>query len=63
MGPVFQEIHRSNLTKQWDEEPRVRKNEHGKVIKPPTYSVADIAAVLAQQVANVRMRGTQTSGV
>jgi hypothetical protein len=38
------------MTKLWDEEPRVRKNEFGKVIKPPTYSEANLAPVLDEQI-------------
>jgi len=43
--PFFAEVHRSNMTKLW-QDGKVRKNELGKVIKPPTYSPADIQRVL-----------------
>jgi predicted HAD superfamily Cof-like phosphohydrolase len=43
---VFTEVHRSNMSKLWaDGKPRYR--EDGKVLKPPTYSPADVAGVLA----------------
>lgn len=42
---VTDEIHRSNMTKLWPGGD-VRKNEDGKVVKPPTYSPADLERVL-----------------
>lgn len=50
---IFNEVHRSNLTKLWDgpNGPEVRKREDGKVIKPPTYSPADIKGELVRQSA------------
>lgn len=49
LAPIFTEIHRSNMTKLWDEEPRVRRNAAGKVLKPPTYSPADLVHILERQ--------------
>lgn len=43
--PFFEEVHRSNMTKLWPGG-EVRKNAIGKVIKPPTYSPADIRSIL-----------------
>ena len=43
--PIFDEVHRSNMTKVW-EDGTVHRREDGNVIKPPTYSPADIAGVL-----------------
>ncbi|MBI5878656.1 MAG: nucleotide pyrophosphohydrolase [Chloroflexi bacterium] len=43
--PFFDEVHRSNMTKLWPGG-EVRKNALGKVIKPPTYSPADIERIL-----------------
>lgn len=48
LEPIFTEIHRSNMTKLWGGV-EVRKNEHGKVIKPPTYSPSDIKAEVHRQ--------------
>ena len=46
---VFAEVHRSNMSKLWDgptgKEARYRAD--GKVLKPPSYSQADVAGVLA----------------
>jgi predicted HAD superfamily Cof-like phosphohydrolase len=44
MGPVFQEVHRSNMSKIGG-----YKREDGKWVKPPSYSPASIAPILAQQ--------------
>jgi predicted HAD superfamily Cof-like phosphohydrolase len=46
--PVFNEIHRSNMTKVWPDG-KVYKNEYGKVIKPATYSPANIKAIVDAQ--------------
>lgn len=42
---VFEEIHRSNMTKVFPDG-TVHKREDGKVIKPDTYSPANVAGVL-----------------
>ena len=44
MEPVFQEVQRSNMSKVGG-----YKREDGKWVKPPTYSPADIAPILARQ--------------
>ena len=44
MEPVFQEVHRSNLSKVGG-----YKREDGKWVKPPTYSHADINPILEAQ--------------
>lgn len=53
---VFDEVHRSNLTKTvWSEELQrwyIEKDEFGKGIKPPTYSPADIAPIIERQIDN-----------
>lgn len=42
---VSTEVHRSNMSKLWpDGKPRYR--EDGKMLKPPTYSKADVAGIL-----------------
>lgn len=46
--PIFNEVHRSNMTKVWPDG-KVHYNEFGKVIKPETYSPARIATELAKQ--------------
>lgn len=42
---AFEEVHRSNMSKVW-EDGTVKYREDGKVLKPPTYSPADIRGVL-----------------
>ena len=44
MGPVFREVHRSNMSKIGG-----YKREDGKWIKPPTYSPAAIEPILKRQ--------------
>lgn len=44
MEPVFEEVHRSNMSKVGG-----YKREDGKWIKPPTYSPANIPPLLLQQ--------------
>jgi predicted HAD superfamily Cof-like phosphohydrolase len=44
MGPVFREVHRSNMSKVGG-----YKREDGKWVKPPTYSPAAIEPILIQQ--------------
>ncbi|MBX3304361.1 MAG: hypothetical protein KF693_19280 [Nitrospira sp.] len=48
MEPVFQEVHRSNLSKVGG-----YKRADGKWVKPPTYSPADIDPILAAQRAHL----------
>jgi predicted HAD superfamily Cof-like phosphohydrolase len=56
IGPVFEEIQRSNMSKEWKEGPRIQRSETGKVLKPPTYSPADIKPILeAQKPINYRL--------
>jgi len=45
---VFDEVHRSNMTKRWPDG-TIHKREDGKVIKPDTYSPADIEEVFSRQ--------------
>ncbi len=47
MEPIFQEVHRSNMSKIGG-----HKREDGKWVKPPTYSPADISPILTAQ--NIR---------
>jgi len=42
---AFDEVHRSNMSKVW-EDGTVKFREDGKVLKPPTYSPADIDGVV-----------------
>ncbi len=46
MGPVFREVHRSNMSKVGG-----YKREDGKWVKPATYSPAQIEPILAEQAA------------
>lgn len=48
LEPVFKEIHRSNMSKVWADG-SVKKDSYGKVIKPPTYSPANITEELSKQ--------------
>jgi predicted HAD superfamily Cof-like phosphohydrolase len=48
LDPVLAEVHRSNMTKLWPDG-TVHYREDGKVLKPPTYSPANIAGELAKQ--------------
>jgi predicted HAD superfamily Cof-like phosphohydrolase len=48
---VFNEVHRSNMTKIWPDG-TVRHREDGKVLKPPTYSKADVSGVLGLKTAS-----------
>jgi predicted HAD superfamily Cof-like phosphohydrolase len=50
LKPYFEEVHRSNMTKLWPEEPRIRYRADGKVEKPPTYSKADIKSILLKEL-------------
>jgi len=47
VDPVFAEVHRANLSKVWPDG-TIHYREDGKVLKPPTYSPADIAGLLAR---------------
>ena len=51
--PIFDEVQRSNMTKAvWDEETQSYKvilREDGKILKPESFSPADIEAVLTEQ--------------
>lgn len=48
-APVFREVNRSNMTKRWPDGSIHRRELDGKVIKPDTYSPADIAGCLMSQ--------------
>lgn len=47
--PIFDEVHRSNMTKLWPDG-TVHYNDYGKVIKPETYSPANIVKELEKQM-------------
>lgn len=53
IDPVFDEIQKSNMSKLWNgpsgHEVK-RRPEDGKILKPPTYSPADIEKVLRKQI-------------
>lgn len=55
---VFNEVQRSNMTKAvWDHETgryKVVKNEHGKVLKPETFSPANLYPIVERQINNGR---------
>ena len=48
LGKVFAEVHRSNMTKIDPETGKPIKREDGKVIKPATYSPANISPIIAK---------------
>lgn len=43
---LFNEVHRSNMTKVWADGSVRKREADGKILKPPTYSPADIEKVL-----------------
>lgn len=45
LDAVIAEVHRSNMTKVWPDG-TVHRREDGKILKPPTYSRADVVSVL-----------------
>lgn len=45
LDKVFNEIHKANMAKVWDDG-TVHRNDYGKVIKPPNHKKADIGKVL-----------------
>lgn len=48
LEPVFDEVHRSNMSKLWpDGKPHY--SEAGKVLKPPSYSKANVFSELEKQ--------------
>ena len=49
MEPVFNEIHRSNMTKIWPDG-KVHKNDDGKVIKPSGYLPANVECEVLKQL-------------
>ncbi|HKY72374.1 MAG TPA: MazG nucleotide pyrophosphohydrolase domain-containing protein [Nitrospira sp.] len=55
MGPVFREVHRSNMSKIGG-----YKRDDGKWMKPPSYSPAAIEPILATQQP-ARQRGVESS--
>ena len=55
MGPVFREVHRSNMSKIGG-----YKRDDGKWVKPPTYSPAAIEPILTKQQA-ARQRAVESS--
>ena len=48
MEPIFNEIHRSNMSKMWPDG-KIHKNEFGKVVKPDYYSPADLGPLIQKQ--------------
>lgn len=48
--PVFDEVNRSNMSKVWPDGTIHKRESDGKVLKPDTYSPADIARVIDSQI-------------
>ena len=48
MEPIFNEIHRSNMSKMWPDG-KIHKNEFGKVVKPDCYSPAALEPLIRKQ--------------
>lgn len=51
MEPIVAEIHRSNMSKV-QPDGTVLRREDGKILKPDTYSPANLEAILAEQAAS-----------
>ena len=49
LEPVFWEVHRSNLTKV-PEDGIIQYREDGKILKPDTYSPADLKPIIEKQL-------------
>ncbi len=49
IDPVFREVQRSNMSKVWEDGTVRRRESDGKIMKPPTYSPADIESILEKQ--------------
>jgi predicted HAD superfamily Cof-like phosphohydrolase len=49
MEPIFAEVHRSNLTKM-PADGIIQYREDGKVLKPETYSPADLKPIIEKQL-------------
>lgn len=60
MSAIFEEVHRSNMSKIWPDG-TVHKNEHGKVIKPETYSPADLEHHIAMQLMGRGLQPNRTA--
>lgn len=50
IAPVWREVQRSNMTKIDPATGRARKRDDGKILKPPTFSPADVNRVIEDQV-------------
>lgn len=50
MEPIFDEVHRSNMSKVGG-----HKREDGKWVKPPTYSKANLAPIIREQIFNAEV--------
>ena len=48
MEAIFKEVHRSNMTKIW-EDGKIHRRADGKILKPPTYSKADVGPIMKAQ--------------
>jgi predicted HAD superfamily Cof-like phosphohydrolase len=46
MEPIFREVQRSNMSKIWDDGTVHKRESDGKILKPTTYSPADISKVI-----------------
>lgn len=49
MEPIVEEIHRSNMTKLWPDG-EVHRDEYGKVVKPDSYSPANLKTLVERQI-------------
>ena len=56
LDEVFAEVHRSNMTKVWPDGTIHRRESDQKILKPPTYSPADIRSVIAKHSADTIRR-------
>lgn len=47
---IFNEIHRSNMTKVWSDGTVHRRPEDGKILKPQNYSPAELTTIITFQL-------------
>lgn len=56
IAPIFDVVHKSNMTKMWNNSPRVRKTKEGKIMKSPSYipPTAGIRSCIEEQIYTIK---------